>query len=201
MRRAKAVLVAVITIPLAGCVLSGKPKVAAIPAPPQTTTPATPPEPLSIPQTHVDLPAPQPVNPEALATAPPPEPAPRTPAKPAAPSTRQPRTGTGGAAPLPKTPDQPLAPEPEQPVRTPIGEILSADEQESLRKSAHGHQAETRALLAGAKPKTANQSRTLTEIRQFLKQSEDAENAGDMRLADQLAERANILAKELQSGK
>ena len=38
-------------------------------------------------------------------------------------------------------------------------------------------------------------------IEQFLKQSTDAEAAGDVRLADQLAERAYVLAKDLQNGK
>ena len=55
--------------------------------------------------------------------------------------------------------------------------------------------------MKGVKPKTENQKRTKAEIDQFIKQSEDAETAGDMRKADQLAERAFVLAKELQSGK
>jgi methylthioribose-1-phosphate isomerase len=75
------------------------------------------------------------------------------------------------------------------------------DEKNRLRDEAHGHQEETRKLLREAKPKTANQKRAQDEINQFLKQSQEAENAGDMRMADQLAERAHILAKELQSGK
>jgi hypothetical protein len=38
-------------------------------------------------------------------------------------------------------------------------------------------------------------------IRNFLTLSGEAENHNDMRQADALAERAQILAKELQSGK
>jgi hypothetical protein len=199
MTRVQVVLVAVITIPLAGCVLSGKPKtVAATPAPPQKAAPAPPSEPLSVPQTQVQLPAAQQWDPKALEiTTPPVEPAPPAPSKPAAPPPRVPSR----AANLPKTPDPPPVAEPEQPPRPPIQEMLSPDAEKQLRDSAHDHRAGARSLLSGAKIRTANQKRAKTEIDQFLKQSEDAENTGDMRLADQLAERAHILAKELQSGK
>jgi hypothetical protein len=198
MRRAKVVLVAIMTIPLAGCFLSGKPKtVAAAPAPPQTAAPTPPPEPLSIPQTRVDLPAPQPLNPDALATTPPVEPASQVQAKPPAPAPRPAHV----AVPAPKTPDPPPPVEPEQPVRAPIQEVLSPDDQKQYKDKAHEYQANTHAALKGAKPHTANQKRQEQEITNFLKQSEQAENTGDLRLAVQLAERAYILAKELQSGK
>jgi hypothetical protein len=197
MRRAKAVLVAVMTIPLAGCLLNGKPKtVAAAPAPPRPAAPTPPPEPLSIPQTNVELPPPQPVKPEALVTEPQVESAQPAHEKPS-PAPAKPRPPA--AAPKPAEPQAPEA-EPE-PARAPIQEILPADVLKQLRDSAHKYQADTRTLLAGVKPRTNNQRRAAAEIEQFLKQSEEAENAGDMRLADQLAERAHILAKELQSGK
>ena len=69
MTRATVVLVAALAIPLAGCAWSGKPKAAVIPAPPQPAAPAPAPEPLSIPQTRVDLPPPQPLDPAAVVTA------------------------------------------------------------------------------------------------------------------------------------
>ena len=200
MRRAKVLLVAVVVIPLAGCVLSGKPKtVASGPPPPKPAAPAPPPEPLSIPQTDVRLPAAQPLNPDALNTEPREQPAPQVQAKPAAPVNKPARV----SAPLPKPPDTPPAADQPaaEPTRAPIHEIMTQDERNRLRDEVHGHQADTRKLLAEAKPQTANQLRAVTEITQFLKQSEDAETAGDMRLADQLAERAHILAKELLSGK
>jgi hypothetical protein len=199
MRRAKVVLVAAIAIPLAGCVLTGKPKtVAAAPPPPHPAKPAQPPEPLSIPQTQVELPAPQEVKPEALNTALPEEPAPQAQTKPpAAPPPRAPRTAS-----QPKPAEtQPAAEQPPPEPRPPIHETMPDVERNRLREEAEGHQAETRRLLAEAKPRTANQKRAKAEIEQFLKQSQDAETADDMRLADQLAERAHILAKELQSGK
>jgi hypothetical protein len=101
----------------------------------------------------------------------------------------------------PKPPDPPPAAEPEQPTRTPITEILPADVEKQLTDSVHDHQKKANALLAVAKPRTANQRRAVAEILQFLKQSEQAESVKDMRLADQLSERAYTLAKELQGGK
>jgi len=56
-------------------------------------------------------------------------------------------------------------------------------------------------LMNGARLHTADQRRTKAAIDSFLKQSTDAETAGDPRLADQLAERAYVLAKDLQNGK
>src|SRR5947199_1255340 len=86
MRRAAAFLILAVAGSCGGCVVR-KPKTASVaPAAPKPATPATPappPEPLSIPQTNVYLPEPQPVTPEALATTiPPGEPAPPPPPPP-----------------------------------------------------------------------------------------------------------------------
>ena len=207
MRTAKVLLVGVMSLSLAGCVLSGKQKASVVtPTPPQPTAPAPPPEPLSIPQTTVDLPTPQPVEPDALNTVEPTHPT--TPAQ----SKQQPPKAQGRAtgassvpaplAPLPKAPETPAAPEPTpEPARAPLQELLPAEEQNRLRDSAHINQAEARKVVLTAVPKNSNQRRTKAEIEQFIKQSEQAEGAGDWRLANQFAERANLLAKELQSGK
>ena len=206
MTRAQVLLVVVLTIPLAGCVLGGKPTtVAAAPAPPKPAVPPPPPEPLSIPQTQVELPAPQALNPDALNTTPQEEPRPQAQTKPAPQTSRPPRAPT----PQPRATDtqppastpEPAAEQPAEPARAPIHEIMPDAERNRLRDEAHGHQEETRKLLREAKPKTANQKRAKDEINLFLKQSEEAENAGDMRMAESLAERAHILAKELESGK
>jgi hypothetical protein len=199
MRRAKVALVAALAIPLAGCVWSGKPKtVATVPAPPMPAAPAPPREPLSIPQTHVILPAPQPVNPEALVTAPPAEPAPPVQVRPAAPPPSRPAHAQ-------TQPPKPVDPPPPEPSRPPIQEILPADEEKQFQVHAEQRQAAARALLAvaakGRGHLTAKEKKAMADIDQFLKQSEQAEASKDMRSADQLADRAYILAKELQSGK
>jgi hypothetical protein len=200
MRRAKIVFVAAMTIPLAGCLLSGKPKTVAYSPPPPKPAPAPPPEPLSIPQTHVDLPPSQPWNPDAVKTEQPPEPPPPVQPKPAAAAVKTPR------APAPKPAEPPAAPDPEAaPERPPIQEILSTEERTRLQDSVQKHQAEIRALVLqaqqGGHHLTANQKETLGKIEQFMKQSEQAEKTGDIRSADEFAEKANILATELQSGK
>jgi hypothetical protein len=201
MRRAKVVIVAALAIPLSGCLFSGKPKiVAAAPAPPVPPAPALPPEPVSIPQTDVYLPPPQPVNRAALATVPPEETSlPVTP-KPAAPPPA--RTVHAAPPPQPKAPEPAETPAPEP--RPPIQEVLPADVEKQFEASAHKHQADTRALLEETQKRrrlTVNERRVIADINQFLKQSDQAEKDKDMRSADRLAERAYILAKELQGGK
>lgn len=193
MRRVEAVLVAAMAIALGGCVLGGKPKPAAVvPPPPQPAAPPPAPQPLSIPQTRVDLPAPQPVNPEALATAPPVEPAPPVQPKPAPPVRR-----------APAVQPPPAPPPPPEAARPPIQEVLPAEMAKQLLASANRHKVDTRALLAQARRRrlTASENDMVARINQFVKLSDDAEKSGDMRSADQLAERAHILARELQNGK
>jgi len=74
MKPVAAILAAAFAISLAGCILKGKPApVTATPVVPKPAappaTPAAPPPPLSVPQIHPDLPAPQPLSTEALASA------------------------------------------------------------------------------------------------------------------------------------
>src|SRR5690242_13613746 len=76
MRQSFAITAAFLALALSGCVLRGKtPKaapVAPVTAKPVTATaPPPPPPPLSTPQTQVELPRPQPIDPAALATEPP----------------------------------------------------------------------------------------------------------------------------------
>src|SRR5262249_57701584 len=105
MKRVKLVVAAAMAFMLAGCVFRGKQpaKVAAVPPTPAPTAPATPPpppEPLSIRQTQAQLPEPQPISPEALATIQRPEPPaeaqpePRTKRPPARPTRRPPSPPT-----------------------------------------------------------------------------------------------------------
>jgi hypothetical protein len=198
MKRAKVVLVAILAFSLAGCVLLGKPK--AVPTPPPlpqpAPAPAPPPEQLSIPQTHVDLPTPQPVNPDSLVTSPPvEEPAPQVPAKPAP---QQQRPHPAAAPPQPKPADPP----PVEPARPPVQEILPENVQKQFQSSAEKHIADTKGLLAAPHRRlNANERRMEGDINQFLELSKQAVASGDMRSADQLAERAYILAKELLGGK
>jgi len=80
---------------------------------------------------------------------------------------------------------------------------MPPDELKRLGASVQRHKADIISLKAQAQGHslTANQKSILTKIDQFVAQCDQAENSGDMRSADEFAEKANILAKELQSGK
>jgi hypothetical protein len=205
-RATQATLAACMAISLAGCVLRGTPKTAAaVPAAPKpvaTAPPAPPPPPLSTPQTNVELPKPQPLDPEALITAPQPEPVPET--STAARSARRPNTPSPGTAsnspPRTETPPAPPQPEPERP---PIQEIVPAAEQKRLQDSVQSRKADINRILDETKNRRLGklQLGVVRTIRSFVDLADDAEKHGDFRQADALAERAQILARELQSGK
>jgi hypothetical protein len=200
MGRVEALLSVALAFSLAGCAVSGQPKTtAAVPPQPQPVAqpkPAPPPEPLSVPQTQVQLPPPQPVNQEALATVPPPEPA-----EPAA--APKPVRRTGAAPPPPKPEVVTAAPPPAEPERPPIQEIVPADERRRYKESADGAKREIRQLLEQARLHhlTAEQRTVVKRITSFVTQSEDADKRGDMRMADALAQRGLVWARELAGGK
>jgi hypothetical protein len=198
--KAKALLTAVFSILLAGCSLRGNPaKSAAPPAAPKPVVnpaPAPPPPALSIPQTRVELPQPQPVDPAALATE-------TVPPPPAAAPARS-RRGIPAVSPAAGQPASPpaAAASPTEPRET-VQEIISPAELKRLHDRAQGRRREANQILdqLGRRPKTSAQQNVEATIRSFLALSEEAEKHNDLRQADALAERAQILAKELQSGK
>jgi hypothetical protein len=199
MGRVEAILAAALAISLAGCALSGKPKTTAGAVPPQPQPaaqpkPAPPPEALSIPQTQVQLPPPQPLNPDALTSVPPPEPA-----EPAAAPKPARRTTPAPAQPKPEV--APAA-QPADAGRPPIQEIVPADERKRYQESADGRKREIRQVLEQAKTHrlTSEQNKMVKRIQAFVTQSDDAQKRGDMRQADALAERGLVLARELAGG-
>jgi hypothetical protein len=144
------------------------------------------------------LPPPQPVNLDAIPAVAAPEPA-ETAAAP------KPARRTGAAPPPQPKPEvagppaQPAA----EPERPPIQEIVPADERKRYQDSAGSQRREIRQLLEQTKGHrlTSDQSKVVKRINSFLAQSQDAENRGDMRQADALAERGLVLARELAGGK
>ncbi len=202
MKAAEAILAAGLATLLAGCVLRGTPKAAqSAPAPPKpvvAAAPARPSGPLSIPQTQVELPPPQPISPEALATTEPPpeEPAPVPVApKPTRSRAAQPaRTDTPAAAPtVQAAPSEPAE-------RPPVAEILSAEEQRQFLANAQHDRQEALRLLERASGRHLNGSQQNNKkmIESFLQVSTEEEKKGDLRQARELAARALLLAKELQ---
>lgn len=203
MRRLEAILTAVLVVPLAGCVVGAKPKtVAAAPAPPKPAAPvapaAQPEEKLSIPQTQVQLPLPQPFDPDSLTQATP-EPA----AESSTPSARSNRGRSGSTVSTPPRPEAaaPAPPTPEP--RAPLQDVVPPSELKRWQDSAQARRKAVHQWLdaPGRRHLSRQQQATVEHIRAFLKDSDSAEQRGDMREADALAERAQILLKELQNGK
>jgi len=169
------ILAAAASLLLAGCVLKGKTEanVSSTPAPPKPTP--APPPPLSIPQTQAELPAPQPISPEALATTPPEGPVEIQPAP------RPPRRGAVLGPPKPETPptltvpDQPPTPAPApETARPPIHEILPPAELQRLKDSADARKREVRKVLDQMGSRRLNSQReTVSRIRSFLQLSDN----------------------------
>src|ERR1019366_6810488 len=199
--KAKILLAALPCVLLAGCLLRRTPAKSvaapAAPAPLAKPAPAPPPRALSIPQPHVELPKPQPVDPAALETEPPPPEAP-----PAAAATAPPRSRRANPAVSQPAPTPPAAAGPPPDTRETVEEIVPAAELKRLLEDAQARRREANQILEqlGRRLSGAQQNVAAT-IRSFLALSDEAEKRNDLRQADSLAERAQILAKELQSGK
>jgi hypothetical protein len=167
--------------------------VSAVPAAPApTANPPAPPQPLSIPQTQVEIPPPQPVSPEALAAGqtPPEEPEPAAPPRP-----------VRHTAPPPVAPHAETPPAAEEPARAPIQEVLSIAERKQLQDSTAERIREIRRLVDLARRRRLNthEISVVTRVDALVKLSGDAEAKGDLREADALAQRALVLAKDLDS--
>ncbi len=81
--------------------------------------------------------------------------------------------------------------------------MLPADERKRLQDSAAESKREIRRLveLLRGRHLDAHEASVVTRIEGLVKLSDDAEAKGDMREADALAERALVLAKDLESGR
>jgi len=209
MRRAQMVLAAWMALSSAGCVLRGKQQ-AKVNTPPPTPAPAAKPvpeprpQPLSIPQTQAQLPPPQPISPEALATLQAPPPPAESPVEPRA--TRRPAgpVAAPARAETPPVPAQtPAAAPAEAESRPTVQEIVAPAELKRLQDSADGRKQEIRKVLeqAQARGLSRDQREIVTRIQSFVQLSDDAEKRGDMRQADALAERGQLLVRELQGGR
>jgi hypothetical protein len=202
---AKALLTVVAVILLAGCSLRGKPAksvvVPAAPKPVAATKPAAPPPVLSIPQTRVELPKPQPLDPAALVTEPR---APELPEPPPAVVPARPRrTSPSASQPASPAAAAPAASTPPPETRETFQEIVSPAELKRLQDQALARRREATQILDQLRRRqlTSAEQGVGATIRNFLALSEEAEKHNDPRQANALAERAQILAKELQSGR
>jgi len=199
--------VAALALMTAGCVLSGKGKKPVPPAPvaarpPATAPPAPAPQPLSVPQTQVELPHPQPVDPAALSVDAPP----RVETAEPAPPPRQPASRRPSGAPQPSRAEPPPVTPPAAPAEAPapqIQEIVPAAEIRRLQEQAAARRRDVQQMLdqLARRQLTAAQRNVITTINGLFASSVDAEKRGDMKTADALADRAQVLAKDLINGK
>jgi hypothetical protein len=206
MRSEGAVIAAALALALAGCASHAKPMAASQPAP------------LSIPQTHVTLPPPQPLDPDALASETDVK-APETPTVPPVPA--EPAESAESAAPAPTTPPrrppravaaQPVPPPVAEPTaqpapppveRPPIQAVVPAQEQKRLKALAQARKKEAKATLArmSSRHLSADDQDLVKRIQFFLDESNKAEDRGDMSQADVFAQRAQDLARGWQGGR
>jgi hypothetical protein len=203
------ILLAAVALALTGCVLKGKPATtaAAIPAPkpvPPPAPPPAPPAPLSIPQTHVDLPAPQTISQEAMASAEPPgtppPPAPKPPTKKG--TTPTPVVAAPKPEVAPPAPPTPAATPPAESERPPIQDILPPDEVNRLKTGIDNFRNAIRQALERLPQRNRLNKRerdAVDTINTFTRLCDDAVNSGDLRKAYGLAERGAVLAQGLQS--
>jgi hypothetical protein len=177
-----------------------KVKQAKTPPAPQPTVaraapPATPPsnEPLSIPQTQVRLPEPQPIVADAVATPPtPPEPA----AAQQKPRKPRPRQATASSKPEPaETADTPPADLPPRRMEPVLPEEQRRQRIEEISNRLHEvDQTLTRVIARGL---SESQKHAVERIRNFATRAYQAKDQGDIKTASGLADRALLLAEEL----
>jgi hypothetical protein len=91
---------------------------------------------------------------------------------------------------------------PPEPPRDTVQEIVPAAELKRLQEQAQSRRQEVAKILGqvGRRKVSAARQSVIATIKSFIALSEEAEKHNDMRQADGFAERAWILAKELQSG-
>jgi len=200
MKLAAAIFVTGLAMLLTGCLFRGTPKAtqAAVPVAPRPATAPTPapaPQPLSIQQPHPELPPPQPISADALATTElQPEEPPRAPAPP------KPTRARASQPPKTETPAPPPAAAPAEPQeRPPIQEIIQPEELRELQANAQHDRKEAQNVLDHiTHALNHHQQAVRRSIESYLSLSTDAERRGDLRQARELAGRAAVLAKDLQ---
>jgi hypothetical protein len=92
---------------------------------------------------------------------------------------------------------------PEAPPREPVQEIVSQADLKRYQESAQNRKREVARIVEVLKSRHLSkaQQNVLSSIHSFVGLSDEAEKRNEMRQADVLAERAQILARDLQNGK
>jgi hypothetical protein len=164
-------------------------------------------EPISVAQTNVVLPKPQPIQAEALAappqeTPPAPEPANQT-AKPRVPAAAKPEPRQQAGAQTAQGPVPPPPPPNPTTSRPRIRPVESASEQHRLLTEIGARQRQVQDILAKAKTRNLSDAEksAAERIQAFLDQTENALKEKDLQQAEALSNRALLLCPELNPGK
>jgi hypothetical protein len=189
-----AALVAMMAVLAAGC-KRNRPKVTPAAAAAVAVAAA---EPLSVPQTAVRLPPPQPIPPEAI---PPEEPGPApveaapVPPRPAA----KPRPAPATPPLTPPAPAANTAPANAGPQLRPL---FTAEQARQLNRQIDDSLADAQRRLDQARSRGPDRDRAaaIERVRTFVEQAQQARRAGDLNRAKSLAERAAALASDLVKG-
>jgi hypothetical protein len=193
-------LISFFLVVLAGCNLGGHPQAAAPPPPkPAAVQQPAPEPPLSIPQTVVQLPSAQPVNPDAIPA--PPAGPPPVPEKSETATSPRPVRRANPPKPAETEEETPPAasPAPTAEEPAPFQPILSGEEKKRIQDAIGARRHEIDERLTRAKGHLTDHDKSLVErINSFLTLAAQAAQRGDFTQADALSERALILARELQ---
>jgi outer membrane biosynthesis protein TonB len=201
MRPAFKMSVGLLVLLLSACELKVK-QAKTPPAPQPTVARAEPPpappsnDPLSIPQTQVKLPEPQPIAPEAVATPPtPPEPASPRPKPKKRPAPQPPAASPAKPEPVETAEAPPATDLPPRRMEPVLPEDQRRQRVEEISNRLHEvDQMLTRVTARGL---SDSQKRALERIRSFTARAYKAKDQGDIQTASGLADRALLLAQEL----
>ncbi len=167
---------------------------------------SAPTEPLSIPQTQVRLPSPQPIDPQALATPPVYVPAD------ASQTSKTHHGGNKRQGPQPASAATPGKPETVEAAdaapatetqRRPIGPVLSDEERRRMNEDIYARLKNVDQMLGkiSALHPTEEEKASVERIVSFQKLSREAVERGEIQQASALADRAVLLAQEVLHGR
>lgn len=204
MRRVSKTSIGVLALLLSACELKVK-QAKTPPVPQPTVAQAAPPpaapaptEPLSIPQTQVRLPEPQPIDPEAVVTPP-------VPPEPAAPRRRKQRL-SGPAASLGKPEPVETAEAPPVTTDTPPHRLEPVMPENQRRQriediSARLNEVEQTLKRIMARPLAAKQQHVVDQILNLKEQAYKARDEGDIQKASGLVDRVQLRVQDLTRGR
>jgi hypothetical protein len=207
MRRILKLIIGVMALLLSGCEMKIPHAKPAAPPQPAAAKAEPPPEPasndpLSIPQTQVRLPNPQPIDPDALA--PPPVPPAETaqPHPSRRPKRQAPQPASASPPGKPETVESADAP-PSTEERPPIGPVLSDDERRRQNEDISSRLKDVDQMLGRLSTLRLSdaEKNSVERIRSFQKLARDAQEHGQIQQASALAERAVLLAQEVLRGR